>query len=59
MILKCLSYFSVCDVFCSYPCSWGGICDGKPYLAGLEKFAERVLNNLWNAVKKFYPAEVR
>ena len=45
-------------VFNSYPCSWGGVCDGKPYVAGLEQFAERVLNNLWNAVKKFYPAEV-
>ena len=32
--------------------------DGKPYVAGLEKFAEMVLNNLWNAVKKLYPAEV-
>ena len=42
----------------SYPCCWGGIHDGKPYVARLEKFAEMVLNNLWNAVKKFYPAEV-
>jgi len=32
--------------------------DGKPYVAGLEKFAEMVLNSLWNAVKKFYLAEV-
>jgi len=42
----------------SYPCCWGGVNDGKPYVAGLEKFAEMVLSNLWNAVKKFYPAEV-
>jgi len=34
------------------------MCDGKPYVAGLEQFAERVLNNLWNAIKKFYPPEV-
>jgi len=34
------------------------MCDGKPYVAGLDQFAERVLNNLWNAVVKFYPAEV-
>jgi len=46
-------------VFRSYPCSWGGVYDdGQVYVAGLEKFAERVLNNLWNAVRKFYPAEV-
>jgi len=30
----------------------------KPYVTGLEKFAEMVLGNLWNAVKKFYPAGV-
>ena len=26
---------------------------------GLEKFATRVLNNLWNAIQKAYPDEVR
>jgi len=49
----------VCDVMSSFPCTWGGVHDGKPYVTGLETFAQRVLNNLWNAVKKFYPAEVR
>ena len=59
MINSSHSYLSVCDaVSLSYPCRWGGVHDGKPYVAGLEMFAERVLNNLWNAVKKFYPPEV-
>ena len=42
----------------SYPCSWGGVCEEKPYVAGLQQFADRVFNSLWNAIKKLYPAEV-
>jgi telomerase protein component 1 len=43
---------------CSYPCHWGGVVDGKAIVAGLERFGARMLSNLWNAIQKFYPAEV-
>ncbi|ELU05341.1 hypothetical protein CAPTEDRAFT_193037 [Capitella teleta] len=45
------------EVYENYPCRWGGVVDGKPIMAGLESFASRVLNNLWNALQKFYPVE--
>ncbi|XP_067330344.1 telomerase protein component 1 isoform X2 [Channa argus] len=33
-----------------YPCEWGGVVDGKPYLINLEVFAKAVLEDLWTAV---------
>ena len=46
-------------IYCSYPCRWGGIVDGKPLVAGLESFGARALNNLWNSIIKHFPDEVR
>ncbi|XP_022253025.1 telomerase protein component 1-like [Limulus polyphemus] len=47
----CKSGFEVLD---SYPCRWGGVVGGFPVVANLEEFGQRVLDNLWNAVTKFY-----
>lgn len=33
-----------------YPCEWGGVVDGKPYVKGLEHFGKAVLEDLWGAV---------
>lgn len=39
--------------FChSYPCEWGGVVDGKPYLKDLGDFGKAVLEDLWTAVVK-------
>ncbi|XP_029930833.1 telomerase protein component 1 [Myripristis murdjan] len=38
----------------NYPCEWGGVMEGKPYLKGLEDFAKTVLEDLWTAVKKIF-----
>lgn len=37
-----------------YPCHFAGIYEGKPIVAGLDVFGKSVLNNLWNAVSRFY-----
>ncbi|XP_076330930.1 telomerase protein component 1-like [Tachypleus tridentatus] len=42
------------EVFDSYPCRWGGVVGDFPVVASLEEFGQRVLDNLWNAVGKFY-----
>lgn len=42
-----------------YPCQWGGVVGGKSVVAGLDEFGLRVLNNLWNALEKLYPTEVK
>lgn len=34
----------------SYPCEWGGVVDGKPYLKNLEVFGRAVLEDVWTAV---------
>ncbi|KAM7411194.1 hypothetical protein PAMA_021262 [Pampus argenteus] len=34
----------------SYPCEWGGVIDGKPYLKNLEDFGKAVREDLWAAV---------
>ncbi|XP_071942652.1 telomerase protein component 1-like [Antedon mediterranea] len=39
------------EVYDMYPCEWGGVVDGKPVLSGLEQFGNRVVNNLWQAIK--------
>ncbi|XP_067462602.1 telomerase protein component 1 [Thunnus thynnus] len=36
----------------NYPCEWGGVIDGKPYLKNLEDFGKAVLEDLWMAVVK-------
>ena len=41
-----------------YPCTWGGVVDGKPLTGNLEQFGMRALNNLWNAVQKDFPDQV-
>lgn len=56
VISNCSAEYCCCI---RYPCCWGGLVDGKPYVDGLNSFAERVLNNVWNAVQKSYPLEVR
>ncbi|KAK3603040.1 hypothetical protein CHS0354_037788 [Potamilus streckersoni] len=45
------------EIYESYPCSWGGVADGKPMVKGLEQFGSRVINNLWTAIQKIYPDE--
>ena len=50
---------SGCEVFDDYPCHWGGVVDGKPMVTGLEQFGSRVLNNLWTAITREFPDEVR
>ncbi|KAK3095524.1 hypothetical protein FSP39_015646 [Pinctada imbricata] len=45
------------EVYDMYPCTWGGVVDGKPIVAGLDSFAVRVLNNLWTAIQQQYPDE--
>ncbi|XP_039999978.1 telomerase protein component 1 isoform X2 [Xiphias gladius] len=34
----------------NYPCEWGGVVEGKPYLKNLEDFGRAVLEDLWTAV---------
>lgn len=59
MALKTTNYEVHVDCICNrYPCRWGGVNEGRPMVAGLEQFAVRVLNNLWNAIQKAYPDEV-
>ncbi|XP_038859161.1 telomerase protein component 1 [Salvelinus namaycush] len=36
----------------NYPCEWGGVVDGKPYVKGLEEFGKVVLEDLWGALLK-------
>ncbi|CAJ1072532.1 Hypothetical predicted protein [Xyrichtys novacula] len=38
----------------NYPCEWGGVVDGKPYLKNLENFGKAVLEDLWTAVSKHF-----
>ncbi|KAL0966294.1 hypothetical protein UPYG_G00293480 [Umbra pygmaea] len=40
-----------------YPCEWGGVVDGKPYVKGLEKFGKSVLQDLWGVLLKQYVEE--
>ncbi|KAM3866164.1 telomerase protein component 1 [Diretmus argenteus] len=41
----------------NYPCEWGGVVEGKPYLKGLEDFGKMVLEDLWEAVLKQFVEE--
>nr|XP_019966151.1 PREDICTED: telomerase protein component 1 isoform X1 [Paralichthys olivaceus] len=42
----------------NYPCEWGGVVEGKPYLKNLEDFGKAVLDDLWTAVVKQFVEEV-
>eukprot|EP01124_Arcella_intermedia_P006950 TRINITY_DN1421_c0_g1_i1.p1 TRINITY_DN1421_c0_g1~~TRINITY_DN1421_c0_g1_i1.p1 ORF type:complete len:2329 (+),score=518.76 TRINITY_DN1421_c0_g1_i1:65-7051(+) len=44
-------------VYEDYPCSFGGVNDGKPTTTNLTEFAERVFQDLWKAIDAQYPAE--
>lgn len=49
----CLSicvFLSVFDMCNSYPCEWGGVVNGNPYLKNLDEFGKTVLEDLWKAV---------
>ncbi|XP_018533631.1 telomerase protein component 1 [Lates calcarifer] len=41
----------------NYPCEWGGVVEGKPYLKNLEDFGKAVLEDLWMAVLKQFVEE--
>ncbi|XP_053293523.1 telomerase protein component 1 isoform X3 [Pleuronectes platessa] len=41
----------------NYPCEWGGVVEGKPYLRNLEDFGKAVLDDLWTAVVKQFVEE--
>ncbi|XP_071347004.1 telomerase protein component 1-like isoform X1 [Trachinotus anak] len=41
----------------NYPCEWGGVVEGKPYLKNLEDFGKAVLEDLWMAVEKQFVEE--
>ncbi|TKS79483.1 Telomerase protein component 1 [Collichthys lucidus] len=41
----------------NYPCAWGGVVEGKPYLKNLEDFGKAVLDDLWTAVVKQFVEE--
>uniref|UniRef100_A0A7N6A9P9 TROVE domain-containing protein n=2 Tax=Anabas testudineus TaxID=64144 RepID=A0A7N6A9P9_ANATE len=41
----------------NYPCEWGGVLDGKPYLKNLEDFGKAVLEDLWTAVEEQFVEE--
>lgn len=45
-----LSAFSGACVCNSYPCEWGGVVNGNPYLKNLDEFGKTVLEDLWRAV---------
>ncbi|XP_021569917.1 telomerase protein component 1 [Carlito syrichta] len=37
-----------------YPCEWGGVADGRPYVGELEEFGQLVLQDVWNMIQKLY-----
>ncbi|XP_056599066.1 telomerase protein component 1 isoform X2 [Triplophysa dalaica] len=41
----------------NYPCEWGGVVDGKPYVKGLEEFAKAALEDIWEALQKLFVEE--
>ncbi|ESN94362.1 hypothetical protein HELRODRAFT_164192 [Helobdella robusta] len=57
--LKKLVSSSGYEVYDNYPCSWGGVKDGRPIVTNLEAFGNRVIDNLWNAILKTYPENLR
>ncbi|KAM3605500.1 uncharacterized protein V6R79_026311 [Siganus canaliculatus] len=55
--LKRLIQTSDVKVTENYPCEWGGVVDGKPYLKNLQDFGKAVLEDLWMAVVKQFVNE--
>ncbi|KAK2900722.1 hypothetical protein Q8A67_008837 [Cirrhinus molitorella] len=41
----------------NYPCEWGGVVDGKPYVKGLEDFGRAALENIWDAIQQLFLEE--
>ncbi|XP_026169954.1 telomerase protein component 1 [Mastacembelus armatus] len=41
----------------NYPCEWGGVVEGNPYLKHLEDFGKAVLEDLWMAVVQQFVEE--
>ncbi|XP_018613538.2 telomerase protein component 1 isoform X2 [Scleropages formosus] len=41
----------------NYPCEWGGVEEGKPFVSGLEKFGKIVLEDLWEALLALFVEE--
>ncbi|XP_004390075.1 telomerase protein component 1 [Trichechus manatus latirostris] len=37
-----------------YPCKWGCVAAGRPYVGGLEEFGKLVLQDVWNVIQKLY-----
>uniref|UniRef100_A0A8C9A896 Telomerase associated protein 1 n=1 Tax=Prolemur simus TaxID=1328070 RepID=A0A8C9A896_PROSS len=37
-----------------YPCEWGGVAAGRPYVGGLEEFGQLVLQDVWNIIQKLH-----
>ncbi|XP_058149817.1 telomerase protein component 1 isoform X1 [Dasypus novemcinctus] len=38
----------------SYPCEWGGVVAGRPYVGRLEEFGQLVLQDMWDMIQKLY-----
>ncbi|XP_076601969.1 telomerase protein component 1 isoform X2 [Chaetodon auriga] len=55
--LKTMIRTSEVKVTENYPCTWGGVVDGKPYLKNLEDFGKAVLDDLWTALEKQFVEE--
>jgi len=53
--LKSEIRFSGLEVYDGYPSRWLGVLEEKPMVGGLEDFGQRVLHNIWNAIKRDYP----
>uniref|UniRef100_A0A673J018 TROVE domain-containing protein n=1 Tax=Sinocyclocheilus rhinocerous TaxID=307959 RepID=A0A673J018_9TELE len=52
---ECLCvYFFTASYSLSYPCEWGGVVDGKPYLKGLEDFGKAALEDIWEAIQQLF-----
>ncbi|XP_076828071.1 telomerase protein component 1 isoform X2 [Brachyhypopomus gauderio] len=41
----------------NYPCEWGGVVDRRPCVKGLEEFRKAVMEDLWEALQKFFVEE--
>ncbi|TRY98943.1 hypothetical protein DNTS_016997 [Danionella cerebrum] len=41
----------------NYPCEWGGVTDGKPYVKRLEEFGRATLEDIWEAVQQLFVQE--
>ncbi|KAL1280682.1 hypothetical protein QQF64_015282 [Cirrhinus molitorella] len=44
-------------VTANYPCEWGGVVDGKPYVKDLEDFGRAVLEDIWDAIQQLFVEE--